>query len=55
MWLSSYDLKKFFQHTHTHTHNEFQDRFYFKRNHPINHVGKIADCYSGTQACIVYF
>ena len=45
-------LKKNFQHTHT--HNEFPGGFYFKRNHPINHVRKIADCYSRKQACIVY-
>ena len=41
-------------HTHTHTHNDFPGRFYFKRNHSINHVGKIADCYSRKQACVVY-
>jgi len=47
-------LKTFPTHTHTHTHSEFPGRFYFKRNHPINHVRKLADCYSRKQARIVY-
>lgn len=58
MWLTLYGFLRTFKthttHTYIHIHNEFPD-IYFKRNHPINHVEKIADYYSGKQAHIVYF